>query len=139
MYRPVAQTAEIFQPFLIREQVCLLKEYGVASTIIANPSKSDLAAALKDNKGVGANVDAGTLWKDPAYAGGGHAIVVTEGDFNEKGELTHVYINDTGAGKQGRRMTADELMKAMSDRKDDDDNSSYQINVTDVPIWTQVR
>jgi hypothetical protein len=55
---------------------------------------------------------AAELWNDPAYAGGGHAITVYDGDFDENGKLTHVYINDTGSGQQGRRMPIDDFMNA---------------------------
>ena len=117
----------------------LLAEFGVASDVMRNPSKEQLAQALKENKGVVANVNAGELWNNPKYENGGHAVLITEGDFNEHGELTHVYINDTGTGQQGRRLTADEMMKAMTTRTNKAGNSSYQINVTKDPIWTQIR
>jgi uncharacterized Zn-binding protein involved in type VI secretion len=112
----------------------LLRTYRVDSHVVHNPSKEDLAEALKDNRGVIANVDAGELWNDEAYRGGGHAVLVSEGDFNEQGELTHVYINDTGTGQQGQRIAIDEMMSAMQARE-----GGYEINVTDAPIWTQVR
>lgn len=122
-----------------KQRQALLKEYGVASTVIKNPTKADLADALKNNKGIVANVDAGTLWNNRNYDGGGHAITITEGDFDEHGELTHVYINDTGTGKQGQRLSADEMMRAMTARTNSKGNSSYQINVTEAPVWTQLR
>ena len=85
----------------------LLKEYGVNSSITANPTNEQLGEALKDNRGVIAAVDAGALWGDSRFNGDGHAVTITEGDFSETGELTHVYINDTGTGQQGRsRLTA---------------------------------
>ena len=121
------------------DRQALLAELGVPSEVMRNPTKEQLAEALKENKGVVANVDAGELWQDPRYENGGHAVVITEGDFNEHGELTHVYINDTGNNQQGRRLSADEMLKAMQTRKDKKGNSSYQINVTKDPIWTQIR
>ena len=117
----------------------LLTEFGVDSDVVQNPTKEQLAQALKENKGVVANADAGKLWNDPRYRGGGHAVIITEGDFNEQGELTHVYINDTGNNQQGRRLTSDDMMSAMQSRKDRRGDSSYQFNVTKSPIWTQVR
>lgn len=116
----------------------LLNEYGVASSVINNPSKEDLATALKENKGVIASVEAGTLWGSPRPIGG-HAIVISEGDFNEHGELTHVYVNDTGTGQQGRRLTTAEIMQAMEDRKDPKRGINAALNVTNAPIWTQIR
>lgn len=47
----------------------LLQEYGVASTVIYNPTKADISTALKENKGIIANVDAGTLWNDHTFDG----------------------------------------------------------------------
>ena len=116
----------------------LLNEYGVPSTVIPAPTKEDLANALKDNKGVIASVEAGALWgrKEPV---GGHAVVITEGDFNEHGELTHVYINDTGTGQQGRRLTTQEIMRAMNAKVNSRGENVSAINVTTVPIWTQIR
>lgn len=117
----------------------LLQEYNVSSIVIDKPNKDDLAAALKEDKGIIANVDAGKLWNDPEYVGSGHAIVIIEGDFNEKGELTHVYINDTGTAQQGRRLSINDMLEAMRARQNDKGISSYQINVTTDPIWNHVR
>ncbi len=116
----------------------LLQEYGVTSSVFENPTKEDLGTALKENKGVIASVEAGTLW---GYGRpiGGHAVVISEGDFNENGELTHVYINDTGTGQQGRRMTTAEIMQAMEDRKDPKRGINSALNVTTAPVWTQIR
>ena len=115
----------------------LLKEYGVGSTIIINPSDKDLAEALKDNKGVIAAVDAGELWGNSDIVGSGHAIVITEGDFNENGDLSHVYINDTGTGQQGRRMSVSDIRKAFDTYRKNKGTPS--INVTDSSIWTRIR
>ena len=89
----------------------ILAKYGVDSDIEPT-TRDNLAKAIKANKAVIANVDAGVLWNNSQYNGGGHAIVVYDGDFDSSGKLTHVYINDTGAGKQGRRMPIDQFMKA---------------------------
>jgi len=107
----------------------ILKDGGVDSKIV--PTTPDaLGEAIRDNKVVVANVDAGELWNDPAYSGGGHAITVYDGDFDENGNLTHVYINDTGAGKQGRKMTIDEFMKAANAKK-----GGSSLNVPDKPSF----
>ena len=116
----------------------LLQEYGVSSSVLENPTKEDLAVALKENKGLIASVEAGTLWGYGRPVGG-HAVLISEGDFDEHGELTHVYINDTGTGQQGRRMTTAEIMQAMEDRKDPKRGINSALNVTTAPVWTQVR
>ena len=55
------------------------------------------------------------------------------------GRVTHVYINDTGTGQQGHRMTTAEIMQAMEDRKDPRRGISSALNVTTAPVWTQIR
>ena len=115
----------------------LLQEYGVHSSITANPTNEQLGEALKENRGVIAAVDAGTLWGDSRFNGSGHAVTITEGDFSETGVLTHVYVNDTGTGQQGRRMPVDDLKKAFDKYREL--GGSPSINITDQPIWTQIR
>jgi hypothetical protein len=92
--------------------------------------RAALADAIKQNKGIVANVDAGELWNDPQYSGGGHAIMVYDGDFDSSGKLTDVYINDTGAGVQGRKMPIDDFMKAADAKV-----GGSSLNVTDDPVW----
>lgn len=111
----------------------LLREYGIESVIIQSPNEDDLADALKNNKGVIAAVDAGALWNDPNFKGDGHAIVITEGDFDSTGNLTHVYINDTGTGQQSRRVSINDTKKIF------DDYSHPSTNVTNEPVWNQIR
>ena len=108
------------------------------SPILNNPTEEDLAAALKDNKGVIASVEAGDLWGYGRPVGG-HAVLISEGNFDEHGELTHVYINDTETGQQGRRMTTAEIMQAMEDLKDPKRGISPALNITTAPVWTQIR
>lgn len=107
----------------------ILKKHGIDSSI-KDTNKENLADAINGNKGIVVNVDAGELWNDPQYAGGGHAIVVYDGDFDENGNLTHVYVNDTGANQQGRKMSIDDFMAAANKKK-----PKSQMNVTDDAIW----
>ena len=72
-----------------KDRKALLAEFGVPSEVVQNPTKEDLATALKENKGVIASVEAGTLW-GYGQPVGGHAVLISEGDFDEHGELTHV-------------------------------------------------
>lgn len=112
-----------------QDRQAILKKAGIDSKIVKT-SKAELAKAIRANKGIVANVDAGELWNDPQYAGGGHAIMVYDGDFDENGNLTHVYINDTGNGTQGRKMEIDEFMQAADAKK-----GGSSLNVTNDPVW----
>jgi uncharacterized Zn-binding protein involved in type VI secretion len=119
----------------------ILANNGVPSTTIMNPTQQDISNAILDRRGIIINADAGKLWNgDPnipnpaAYNGGGHAVTITDGDYDSNGNLTHVIINDTGTGTQGRRVPIGQIMDANQAR-----GTNAAINVTDAPIWTQVR
>ena len=111
------------------QRQAILAKHGVDSEI-KKTTKKDLAKAIRDNKGIVVNVDAGVLWDDPQFLGGGHAIVVYDGDFDENGNLTDVYVNDTGAGQQGRKMKIDDFMDAANSNK-----VGSSMNVTKKPVW----
>lgn len=122
-----------------RQQI--LANNGVPSSVISNPTQQDISNAILDRRGIIINADAGQLWNgDPnvpnpaAFGGGGHAVVITDGDYDSNGNLTHVIINDTGTGSQGRRVPIGQMMSANQAR-----GGNAAINVTDAPIWTQVR
>ena len=105
----------------------MLKDAGIPSSV-QKTTKENLAAALKRKKGVIVNVDAGTLWGNGQS--GGHAIVITQGDFGDHDELKGIFINDTGADQQGRYMPIDDFMDAA-----DTHPTGSKLNVTDDPIW----
>jgi uncharacterized Zn-binding protein involved in type VI secretion len=119
----------------------ILANNGVPSTTIMNPTQQDISNAILDRRGIIINADAGQLWNgDPnipnpaAYNGGGHAVTITDGDYDSNGNLTDVYINDTGTGTQGRRVPIGQIMSANQAR-----GTNAAINVTDAPVWTQIR
>jgi hypothetical protein len=112
----------------VGRQNILLKSGDIKSRIDPTTPKN-LADAIKANKGIVVNVDAGVLWDKSDDIGQGHAIVVYDGDFDDDGNLTHVYINDTGSNQQGRRMTINEFMAAADLR------NPSSMNVTEDPIW----
>jgi uncharacterized Zn-binding protein involved in type VI secretion len=62
--------------------------------------------ALANGQGVVSTHDAGTLWNDPAYAGGGHAVVTTGAVQDSNGNTLGYVINDTGSGEAGRTLSA---------------------------------
>ena len=108
-----------------------MKNYGVDSTLVDSPTKEDIAKAIKEKKGIVIGADAGVLWNDPQYLGGGHTVMVTNGDFDKNGNLTDVYINDTGTGEQGKKVPIDDFMKANKPSPGHDG----RMVVTKDPIW----
>ena len=112
-----------------KQRQAILAKHGVPSDI-KKTTPDNLAKAIRDNKGIVVNVDAGKLWNNPQYAGGGHAIVIYDGDFDENGNLTHVYVNDTGKNQQGRKMAIGDFMKAANAKK-----PQSSMNVTQQPVW----
>lgn len=114
----------------------MLASHGVASTTIVPPTietgdetaitairdahntrvKAALIQALQQDKPVIVGLDAAQLWWGKAD-GGGHAVLVTAGDFDEKGNLTHVYFNDTQGptpeSRKGHCVSASEFQASM--------------------------
>jgi uncharacterized Zn-binding protein involved in type VI secretion len=105
----------------------LLQQNGVAGTVV-NTSQAALGTAVQNRQGVIINVDAGTLWGNPAQVGSGHAVVVTGGTFDGSGNLQTVTVNDTGAGTVSN-MPAATLVNAANARA-----GGSQMNVTQNPI-----
>ncbi len=105
----------------------LLQQNGVASTVVTT-SQAALGTAIRNRQGVIINVDAGTLWGNPAQVGSGHAVVVTGGTFDAHGNLQTVTVNDTGAGTVSN-MPAATLTNAANARA-----GGSQMNVTRDPI-----
>ncbi|WP_319805478.1 PAAR domain-containing protein [Hymenobacter weizhouensis] len=118
----------------------LLAARQVASTIVMQPQMTDLADALKDGKGIIAGVDFGQLhYGEPN--GDGHAILITDADFDGQGRLTHIYLNDTGANTaakgQGRRVTIAEMAVAMDECKHPETEEPLAfLLVSEAPLWT---
>jgi hypothetical protein len=111
-----------------QQRQSILKVYGVDSTI-ESTSVGALANALKEGKGVIATVNAGTLWDDSQYYDNGaqnHAVMVYAGDYDKDGHLTAVYLNDTGDGEQGRKLSIDDFMAAAN---------GGVLNITTGRIW----
>jgi uncharacterized Zn-binding protein involved in type VI secretion len=105
----------------------LLQAYGVSSTV-QNTTQAALGTAIRNGQGVIVNVDAGSLWGNPAFTGSGHAVVVTGGTFNAAGNLQTVTVNDTGAGTVST-MPAASLINAANAH-----SHGSQMNVTRDPI-----
>jgi len=117
----------------------LLANANIASTVYYLPQGPLLAQLIKEKKGIIANLDADTLWGTPlpkrVPEGRGHSVLITEGEYDVNGRWTHVYINDTGVGHQGRRVPIKLLKDAFLNFKNNYGNPSYSIVATDLPLW----
>ena len=111
------------------DRQAILAANGVASTIVPT-TKESLAKAIRENKGIIANVDGDTWFKQ--NGGGGHAIVVYDGNFDHAGNLTEVFVNDTGDGKR-KKIPIDEFMDAVNARQPP--LTPGELNVTTKPMW----
>lgn len=83
--------------------------------------------ALANGQGVISAHDAGELWNDPNYAGGGHAVHTTGAIQDQNGDTLGYTINDTGSDQNGRVLTKDEYNDSIL--------SGVPFAVTDDPIW----
>lgn len=107
---------------------CVLKEYGVDSEI-KEASVETIDLALRARKGVIISADVEELWKNQGVGSqsGRHAVVITHGEYDKNGDLTAVFVNDTGINKR-YRLTVDELEDAL-------ESGSGLVNITDNAIW----
>jgi uncharacterized Zn-binding protein involved in type VI secretion len=105
----------------------LLAHYGVQSTVQPT-TREALGSAIRGGKGVIVNVNAGVLWNDDNVQGS-HAIVVTDGTFDNDGNLQTVTVNDTGIG-QRHEISAEHLMDAADAR-----DGGSQMNVTNDRVF----
>jgi len=110
----------------------ILANSGVASTV--QPSNlNNIGSALSRGQGVIANVDAGVLWGNNQYLGGGHAVTVTGIEYDDNGNVTNVIINDTGDNVCGRPVPVDTWNNAVNAYNTP--FRSPELNVTNNPIF----
>jgi len=111
---------------------------GGRSNILANngvPNHTEAATqqnilqAVAEGRGVVTSHDAGRLWGNPAFNGGGHAILVTGVQFDGNGNPINFITNDTGvaAGNCGRAVPAAQFMGSLRPGRD--------ANVTNTPVF----
>lgn len=141
----IEKETQVFDPHLYgrtsgNSMQALLEAQQVASTVILQPKLADLTNALKDGKGFIVAVDFGQLHYDQRN-GDAHAVLVTDGDFDGNGELTHVYLNDTGANSaakaQGRQLPIADLLKAMDECKHPKNRKPLTLLIVpESPLWT---
>lgn len=109
---------------------CVMKQYGVASTV-QPATLANVDAALRSGKGVIVSADSDTLWATQGIqssgAGGGHAVLLTNAIYDSTGKMTGVDVNDTGTGSR-YALSAEDLDDCLK-------SGSGKMNVTDAPIW----
>lgn len=108
----------------------ILAANGVKSSV-QPATPQNIGLALSKGNGIIVNADAGKLWNDPAHEGGGHAVAVVGAEYNDDGEPTNVYINDTGTGKGPQKVPAKDFYEAV----DAHPSGKPKLNVTDEPIF----
>lgn len=76
-------------------------------------SEEQLDASVKSGRMLLVATNAGKLWNDPAFANGGHLIVVTGAEVKKKGgEVLGFYVNDTGTNEGGRFIPREQFLEA---------------------------
>ena len=111
------------------DRQCVMQQYGVSSKL-QDANVANVDAALRDGKGVIVNADSKTLWHMQGIetdTGDPHAVLLSEGIYDDTGKMTGVWVNDTGIG-QRYPLSTDELAKGLK-------SGSGLMNVTDKPIW----
>ncbi len=104
----------------------ILNSHGVpAHTETQN--MQNIQQAVSENRGVITSHDAGILWGDARYNGGGHAIVTTGMEYDANGNLKNVIVNDTGTGNCQNSIPANQYQNSLRPGRD--------INVTNNPVW----
>jgi hypothetical protein len=88
----------------------ILKSQGIGAHTMANTPQT-IQKALAEGKGVVSSHDAGRLWATKQR--GGHAVHVTGVVRDAKGRVTHYIINDTGTGKAGQHVPAQQFEKSL--------------------------
>jgi hypothetical protein len=103
-----------------------------------NPTLNDVQTAIGQRKGAIIMLDAKKIWPDHIVArmvapgAAGHAVLATGMEFDDDGNPTAVFINDTGLGGCGMKVPAGKMAAAMAGLQ----NGLYSpLVVTKDPIW----
>lgn len=104
----------------------ILDSHGVPSHQVSQ-GLNNITQNVAEGRGVITSHDAGILWNDARYNGGGHAIVPTGMEYDADGKLVNVIVNDTGQGQCAQRIPADQFENSL--------RPGRPVNVTDDPIW----
>lgn len=97
----------------------LLQDRGLIVTKRTRASPAELDSAVARGKPVIVGVDAGVLWSDMRFLGGGHAILVTGLERSKvDGKVLGYYINDSGNNPvgAGQFIPAEQFLNAWKSR-----------------------
>lgn len=76
-------------------------------------TEEQLDASVKSGRMLLVATNAGKLWNDPAFANGGHLIVVTGAEVKRSdGAVLGFYVNDTGTNEGGRFIPREQFLEA---------------------------
>jgi uncharacterized Zn-binding protein involved in type VI secretion len=106
----------------------ILGANGVPSTVMQTTA-DNLGTALSQGRGVIVSMDAAPLWGGSTPAGSLHAVTVTGIEYDDNGNPTAVYINDTGTGRCGQRVPIATFNQATGA------HPNSRLNVTTNPIF----
>lgn len=115
----------------------ILEEFGIPAERMPSQGPATLGTikqAIAERRGVVAFVDPKDIWPGMIKSGC-HAVVVTGVELDEDGNVTAVFINDTGRGDCARRVSASEFGAAMRNLPTDKDVGGASLLVTKGAIW----
>lgn len=104
-----------------------LQRYGVAAGV-HRMSFDEVLRAVAEGRGVITAHDTSVLW-GPGHSGS-HAVLVTGAVYDAEGRLTHVVINDTGAGRCSDNIPTDVFTRALL--------PVNVVLVTEHPVWRRL-
>ncbi len=110
--------------------VSLLQSFGVAAENVpaaGAPTLADLKHAVGGRKGVVTTLHTKDYWPDGG--GGYHAVLVTGIELDKDGNVTAVFINDTGLGQCGMKVSAASFAASIKD------GGNQPLVVTKGAIW----
>ncbi|MBK8256476.1 MAG: PAAR domain-containing protein [Polyangiaceae bacterium] len=117
----------------------LLNDWGVPAERFPPdkkaPGLNDLKNLISDRRGVVAFVDPHQISPNLYPDSGNHAVVVIGVEVDDKGQVTAVYINDTGAGECGKKVPAAVFASALQNLPSHKDVGGAPLIVTKGPIW----
>ncbi|MFO0592175.1 MAG: PAAR domain-containing protein [Polyangiaceae bacterium] len=116
----------------------LLGEFGVpAERMPADgpPTLATIKQAISERRGVVAFIDPHTMSPESYKEEGNHAIAVIGVELDAQGNVTAVFVNDTGAGECGKKVPADVFAAAMRNLPSERSKGGARLLVTKGPIW----
>lgn len=116
----------------------LLEEVGVPAERMPASGPATLATikqAISERRGTVAFVDphefSPGLYPNPSN----HAVLVTGVELDKDGNVTAVFINDTGAGECGKRVPASQFGSALRNLPAEKGTGGARLLVTKGPVW----